>query len=59
MVFSPLAVITAVTWITPVWRDCKMAEWQNDEAFQRRYREIMLKKLDEWRDRESNRKLVD
>jgi hypothetical protein len=36
-----------------------MAEWQNDEAFQRRYREIMLKKRDEWRDRESNRKLVD
>ena len=36
-----------------------MAEWQNDEAFQCRYREIMLKKRDEWRDRESNRKLVD
>jgi hypothetical protein len=36
-----------------------MIQWQNDESFQRRYREIMLKKREEWRDRESNRKLVD
>jgi len=36
-----------------------MAQWENDEEFQRRYKEIMLKKRDEWRDRESNRKLVD
>jgi hypothetical protein len=36
-----------------------MEQWQQDESFQQRYREIMLKKRDEWRDRESNRKLVD
>jgi hypothetical protein len=36
-----------------------MEEWQRDESFQQRYQEVMLKKRDEWRDRESNRKLVD
>ena len=36
-----------------------MTEWQADESFQRRYRKTMLKKREEWRDRESNRKLVD
>lgn len=36
-----------------------MEQWQHDESFQQRYREMMLKKRDEWRDRESNRKLVD
>ena len=36
-----------------------LAQWEADESFQRRYREIMVKKREEWRDRESNRKLVD
>jgi hypothetical protein len=36
-----------------------LAQWEADESFQRRYREVMLKKREEWRDRESNRKLVD
>src|SRR6266850_5585282 len=27
-----------------------MEQWQQDESFQQRYREIMLKKRDEWRD---------
>ncbi len=36
-----------------------MTQSQSDPLFQRRYREIMLKKREEWRDRESNRKLVD
>ena len=36
-----------------------MAQWENDAAFQERYREMMLRKRNEWRDRESNRKLVD
>lgn len=36
-----------------------MTQWQTDESFQRRYRETMLRKREEWRDRESNRKLVD
>ena len=36
-----------------------IAQWQNDESFQRRYTEMMLRKREEWRDRESNRKLVD
>lgn len=36
-----------------------MEQWENDESFQQRYRDIMLKKREEWCDRESNRKLVD
>ena len=36
-----------------------MTQWQADESFQRRYKGIMLRKREEWRDRESNRKLVD
>ena len=36
-----------------------MTQWQTDESFQCRYRETMLRKREEWRDRESNRKLVD
>ncbi len=36
-----------------------MQQWESDETFQRRYRDLMLRKRDEWRDRESNRKLVD
>ena len=36
-----------------------MEQWEKDESFQQRYRDIMLKKREEWRDRESNRKLVD
>jgi hypothetical protein len=34
-------------------------QWERDEAFQERYRQIMLKKREEWRDRQSNRRLVD
>jgi hypothetical protein len=36
-----------------------MAQWENDTAFQQRYRDLMIRKRNEWRDRESNRKLVD
>ncbi|HVW07587.1 MAG TPA: hypothetical protein VHC90_03340 [Bryobacteraceae bacterium] len=36
-----------------------MEAWEADENFQQRYRDLMLRKRDEWRDRESNRKLVD
>ena len=36
-----------------------MKAWEADETFQQRYRDLMLRKRDEWRDRESNRKLVD
>jgi hypothetical protein len=36
-----------------------MDKWQQDETFQKRYLGIILRKRDEWRDRESNRKLVD
>jgi hypothetical protein len=36
-----------------------MEQWEKDESFQQRYRDIMLKKREDWRDRESNRKLVD
>jgi hypothetical protein len=36
-----------------------MEQWEKDESFQQRYRDTMLKKREEWRDRESNRKLVD
>ena len=36
-----------------------MTQWQADESFPSRYKEIMLRKREGWRDRESNRKLVD
>jgi len=36
-----------------------MSQWETDESFQQRYQEVMLRKREEWRDRESNRKLVD
>jgi len=36
-----------------------MEQWEKDESFQQQYRNIMVKKREEWRDRESNRKLVD
>ena len=36
-----------------------MEKWEKDESFQQRYRDLMLKKREEWSDRESNRKLVD
>ena len=34
-------------------------EWEADPAFQARHAEIIARKREEWRDRESNRKLVD
>jgi hypothetical protein len=34
-------------------------QWERDDAFQERYRQVMLKKREEWRDRQSNRRLVD
>jgi len=37
----------------------KMGEWEKDDAFQRKYKELMQRKREEFRDRESNRKLVD
>jgi hypothetical protein len=36
-----------------------MQAWETDETFQQRYRDLMLRKRDDWRDRESNRKLAD
>jgi hypothetical protein len=37
----------------------KIPEWEKDETHKRRVDELMLKKKEEWNDRESNRKLVD
>jgi hypothetical protein len=37
----------------------KMPEWERNEAYQKKYKEIIDKKRVEWNDRESNRKLVD
>ncbi|MBS1805504.1 MAG: hypothetical protein JST28_19245 [Acidobacteria bacterium] len=34
-------------------------EWEKDRAFMKQYNEIMSRKKEQWRDRESNRKLVD
>ena len=34
------------------------AEWERDTNFQRRYRDLMQRKREAWRARESNRKLV-
>ena len=36
-----------------------LKEWGTDASILRRYSDLMHKKRDEWRDRESNRKLVD
>jgi hypothetical protein len=36
-----------------------MNEWQKDPAFLARYEELLNRKRDDWRNRESNRKLVD
>jgi hypothetical protein len=35
------------------------AEWETDAAFMKRYNEIIAEKREEWRDRESRRKLVE
>jgi hypothetical protein len=35
------------------------SEWENDTVFMKRYDEILAEKREEWRDRESRRKLVD
>ncbi|HEV2350394.1 MAG TPA: hypothetical protein VG028_11170 [Terriglobia bacterium] len=37
----------------------KLAEWSQDAAFRKRHEAILSQKHEEWRDRESNRKLVD
>ena len=36
----------------------KLAEWESDPELQARRKNILAKKKEEWRDRESNRKLV-
>lgn len=36
----------------------KLKEWENDLRFLQRQKEILTRKREEWRDRESNRKLV-
>lgn len=35
------------------------SEWEEDKAFMKRYNELLAEKREEWRDRESSRKLVD
>jgi len=37
----------------------RMVEWEKDDAFQRKYKDLMQRKQEEFLDRESNRKLVD
>ena len=37
----------------------KMLEWEKDEHYKRRFDELIERKRQEWRDRESHRKLVD
>jgi len=39
--------------------DARIREWFNDPSFQGKYNSIVDRKRDEWRDRESHRKLVD
>ncbi len=36
-----------------------LPEWQRDKEFMKRYNEILAEKYEDWRDRESRRKLVD
>ena len=37
----------------------RFMEWIRDPEFRKRHEEIMRRKYEAWRDRESNRKLVD
>ena len=37
----------------------EMATWENDEDFKREFDRVMARKKEQWRDRESSRKLVD
>lgn len=37
----------------------RMEEWENDKDFQQRYNKLIRAKREAWRDRESDRKLVD
>ena len=34
-------------------------EWKQDRDFMRKYNELLARKYEDWRDRESRRKLVD
>jgi len=34
-------------------------EWTQDREFMRKYKDLMVRKHEDWRDRESRRKLVD
>jgi hypothetical protein len=41
-------------WMHRLWQ-----EWEKDGAFMKRVAELRAKKYEDWRDRESRRKLVD
>jgi hypothetical protein len=55
---NPTIALHAHPTIAVALRD-KINEWMRDENFQRRANELWQRKVLEWRDRESNRKLVD
>jgi hypothetical protein len=38
--------------------EAKISEWECDPELKRQQAEILVRKKEEWRDRESNRKLV-
>ena len=59
MEFGPNGQPTAEFGSTNPKIDARVREWFNDPSFQSRFNSIVDRKRDEWRDRESHRKLVD
>ncbi len=63
MDFDPVTKKPEVTLVVhPVMAETMQklwSEWQTDAAFLKRYEDMLAEKREEWRDRESRRKLVD
>ena len=58
MEFGPDNLPTSVWHTTPALAEV-IRKWDDDPAFRSRYEELLDRKRNEWRDRESNRKLVE
>ena len=58
MEFGPDNLPTSVWHTTPALAEV-IGKWDDDPAFRSRYEELLDRKRNEWRDRESNRKLVE
>ncbi len=58
MEFGPDNLPTFVWHTTPALAEV-VGKWEDDPAFRSRYEELLDRKRNDWRDRESNRKLVE